>query len=73
MAHVRWELELYDDIADTIIQSAKEIGVKQLSGVGPADNILDWDGTALEAYDDMVKVRTEQGGEFSQIYHFQKG
>ena len=29
-----WELELYDDIADTIIQSAREIGVKQLKWGG---------------------------------------
>ena len=71
-----WELELYDDIADTIIQAAKEIGVKQLKwgGAWHIDNILDWDGTALEAYDDMVKVRTEQGRRvFTDMPHFQKG
>jgi peptidoglycan L-alanyl-D-glutamate endopeptidase CwlK len=75
-ARPSWELALYDDLADTIIKSAKEIGVKQLKwgGAWHIDNILEWDGTALEAYDDMVKVRTAQGRRvFTDMPHFQKG
>jgi len=67
---------LYDDLADTIIKSAKEIGVEQLKwgGAWHIDNILEWKGTALEAYDDMVKVRTDQGRRvFTDMPHFQKG
>jgi len=75
-ARPSWELALYDDLADTIIKSAKEIGVEQLKwgGAWHIDNILEWKGTALEAYDDMVKVRTDQGRRvFTDMPHFQKG
>jgi len=71
-----WELALYDDLADTIIKAAKEVGMSQLKwgGAWHIDNILDWDGTALEAYDDMVRVRTDQGRRvFTDMPHFQIG
>ena len=71
-----WEIKLYDDVADVMVKSAKEIGLTQLKwgGAWHIDNILDWDGTMLDAYNDYVDTRRKQGRTpFTDMPHFQKG
>ena len=73
---VCWELKFYDDVGDAIVKTAKDMGIKQLKwgGAWHIDNILDWDGTMLEAYNDYVKLRVSQDRTpFVDMPHFQKG
>ncbi len=73
---VCWELKFYDDVADAIVKTAKELNIKQLKwgGASHIDNILEWDGTMLEAYNAYVDLRRSQGRTpFVDMPHFQKG
>ncbi len=73
---VCWELKFYDDVADAIVKTAKEMGIKQLKwgGAWHIDNILEWDGTMLDAYNAYVDLRRSQGRTpFVDMPHFQKG
>ena len=73
---VCWELKFYDDVGDAIVKTAKDMGIKQLKwgGAWHIDNILEWNGTMLEAYNDYVKLRVSQNRTpFVDMPHFQKG
>jgi|TARA_R110000823_G_scaffold23643_5_gene70374 peptidoglycan LD-endopeptidase CwlK len=73
---VCWELKFYDDVGDAIVKTARELGIKQLKwgGAWHIDNILDWNGTLLEAHNAYVKLRVDQGRTpFVDMPHFQKG
>ena len=73
---VCWELKFYDDVGDAIVKTAKDMGIKQLKwgGAWHIDNILDWNGTLLEAHNAYVKLRVDQGRTpFVDMPHFQKG
>ena len=73
---VCWELKFYDDVGDAIVETAKGLGIKQLKwgGAWHIDNILEWDGTLLEAHNAYCKLRSDQGRTpFVDMPHFQKG
>lgn len=63
-----WELNLYDDIADAVKESAKKVGVGICWGAAwvtkshpyPMD-IRDWDGSMEDAMNAYVDLRRSQG------------
>ena len=73
-SRVCWELKFYDDVGDAIVMTAKDMGIKQLKwgGAWHIDNILEWDGTLLDAYNDYVDTRRKQGRTpFVDMPHFE--
>ena len=75
-SRVCWEIKFYDDVGDAIVKTAKELGIKQLKwgGAWHISNILEWDGTLLEAYSAYCKYKSDQGRTpFVDMPHFQKG
>lgn len=60
--NVRWEMNLYDDIADAFKVAAMEHDVKIRWGAAwHIDDIRDWDGTMQDATDEYVALRRSQG------------
>ena len=65
MAYVdggRWELNLYDDLADAMKECANMVGCKVRWGAAwHIDNIGEWDGTAEDAMNAYIDLRRSQG------------
>jgi len=59
---VRWELSLYDDIADAVKAAAQEQGVQiRWGGSWTTPDIAEYDGTMQDAMDEYIKIRRDQG------------
>jgi len=76
MAYVdggRWELNLYDEIADAMKTSAKELGVKIRWGAAwHIDDFGAYEGTAEEAMNEYIDLRRSQGRRpFIDAPHFE--
>ena len=76
MAYVdggRWELNLYDEIADAMKTSAKELGVKIRWGAAwYIDDFGAYEGTAEEAMNEYIDLRRSQGRRpFIDAPHFE--
>ena len=82
MAYVdggRWELNLYDEIADAMKEGAKAVGVGVCWGASWAVeghnypyNIAEWDGTMEAAMNSYVDLRRSQGKRpFIDAPHFE--
>jgi len=57
-----WELNLYDDIADAMAESARNNNVKIRWGAAwHVDSIADWDFTMQDAMNSYVDLRRAQG------------
>ena len=57
-----WELNLYDDIADAMMEAAKLEDVSVRWGAAwQIDNMADWDGTMEEAMNAYIDLRRSQG------------
>ena len=64
----RWELNLYDEIADAMKRGAEEVGVGvcwgaawAVEGHGYPFDIREWDGTMEDAMNAYVDLRRSQG------------
>ena len=58
----RWELNLYDEIADAMKNAAEECGVAVKWGAAwSVGDMRDWDGTMEEAMNAYVDLRRSQG------------
>lgn len=69
----RWELNLYDEIADAISESAKFENVKVRWGAAwTIDSIGDWNGTAQQAMESYIDTRRSQNRRpFIDAPHFE--
>ena len=69
----RWELNLYDEIADAMKTSAKELGVKLRWGAAwHIDDFGAYEGTAEEAMNAYIDLRRSQGRRpFIDAPHFE--
>ena len=69
----RWELKLYDEIADAMAEAAKAVSVKIRWGAAwHIDNIADYDGTMEDALKDYCRLRESQGKRpFIDAPHFE--
>jgi len=69
----RWELNLYDEIADAMKEAAEASGVKLRWGAAwTIDNIAAWDGTAENAMNSYIDTRRSQGRRpFIDAPHFE--
>lgn len=69
----RWELNLYDEIADAMKTSAKELGVKIRWGAAwHIDDFGAYEGTAEEAMNEYIDLRRSQGRRpFIDAPHFE--
>lgn len=57
-----WELNVYDEIADAMIQAGKELDVPLRWGAAwNIPNITKWDGTAEEAMSYYIDARRSEG------------
>ena len=57
-----WELNVYDEIADAVRESAIELDVPIRWGAAwSIDNLADWDGTAENAMNSYIDLRRSQG------------
>lgn len=70
---VCWELDMYDNLADAMKQSAIEKGVRIKWGAAwSIDCLNDWNGTAEEAMNSYVDLRRSQGRRpFIDAPHFE--
>ena len=68
-----WELNLYDEIADAVRESAIELDVPIRWGAAwSIDNLADWDGTAENAMNSYIDLRRSQGRRpFIDAPHFE--
>ena len=57
----RWELNLYDEIADAIRKSAIELGVNVRWGAAWHKTLNEWDGTAEDLMNEYIDLRRSQG------------
>jgi len=57
----RWELNLYDEIADAIRKAAIELGVKVRWGAAWHKTLNEWDGTAEDLMNEYIDLRRSQG------------
>jgi peptidoglycan LD-endopeptidase CwlK len=69
----RWELNLYDEIADAISESARFENVKVRWGAAwTIDSIGDWNGTAQQAMESYIDTRRSQNRRpFIDAPHFE--
>jgi peptidoglycan LD-endopeptidase CwlK len=69
----RWELNLYDEIADAMKEGAEAAGVKLRWGAAWTINDLGaWDGTAENAMNSYIDIRRSQGRRpFIDAPHFE--
>ena len=69
----RWELNLYDEIADAMKEGAEATGVKLRWGAAWTINDLGaWDGTAENAMNSYIDIRRSQGRRpFIDAPHFE--
>jgi len=70
---IRWELNLYDEIADAMREAAKDCGVKIRWGAAwHIDDFAAYDGTAEEAMNEYIDLRRSQGRRpFIDAPHFE--
>lgn len=69
---IRWELNLYDEIADAMLKAAKELGVTLRWGAAWHKNLNDWNGTAEDLMNEYVDLRRSQGRRpFIDAPHFE--
>ena len=69
----RWELNLYDEIADAMKEAAEAAGVKLRWGAAwTIDDLGAWDGTAENAMNSYIDIRRSQGRRpFIDAPHFE--
>ena len=69
----RWELNLYDEIADAMKEGAEATGVKLRWGAAwTIDDLGAWDGTAENAMNSYIDIRRSQGRRpFIDAPHFE--
>ena len=69
----RWELNLYDEIADAMKEGAEAAGVKLRWGAAwTIDDLGAWDGTAENAMNSYIDVRRSQNRRpFIDAPHFE--
>ena len=61
-AHVSWELNLYDDIADAMKRAARDVGLSvRWGGAWQVNDITVWQGTMEEAMLSYIDLRRSQG------------
>lgn len=61
-AHVSWELNLYDDIADAMKRAAREVGLSVRWGAAwQVNDITVWQGTMEDAMMSYIDLRRSQG------------
>lgn len=61
-AHVSWELNLYDDIADAMKKAAREVGLSVRWGAAwQVNDITVWQGTMEDAMMSYIDLRRSQG------------
>jgi peptidoglycan L-alanyl-D-glutamate endopeptidase CwlK len=58
---IRWELNLYDEIADAMRKAAIEEGVTIRWGAAWHKTLNEWDGTAEDLMNEYVDLRRSQG------------
>lgn len=58
---IRWELNLYDEIADAMKEAAKELGVTLRWGAAWHKTLNEWDGTAEDLMNEYIDLRRSQG------------
>jgi len=70
---IRWELNLYDEIADAMKAAANDLGVKVRWGAAwHIDNIGDFRGSAEDAMNGYIDLRRSQGRRpFIDAPHFE--
>ena len=69
---IRWELNLYDEIADAMLKAAKELGVTLRWGAAWHKNLNDWNGTAEDLMNEYIDLRRSQGKRpFIDAPHFE--
>ena len=69
---IRWELNLYDEIADAMRKAAKELGVTLRWGAAWHKNLTDWNGTAEDLMNEYIDLRRSQGRRpFIDAPHFE--
>jgi len=70
---IRWELNLYDEIADAMREAAKDCGVKIRWGAAwHIDDFGAYGGTAEEAMNEYIDLRRSQGRRpFIDAPHFE--
>lgn len=57
----RWELNLYDEIADAIRKAAVELEVNVRWGAAWHKTLNEWDGTAEDLMNEYIDLRRSQG------------
>lgn len=68
----RWELNLYDEIADAMLKAAKELGVSLRWGAAWHKSLNDWDGTAEDLMNEYIDIRRSAGRRpFIDAPHFE--
>ena len=69
----RWELKLYDEIADAMKLAAKDLGIPVRWGAAwHINNIAEYDGTMEDALNDYCDLRRSQGKRpFIDAPHFE--
>jgi peptidoglycan L-alanyl-D-glutamate endopeptidase CwlK len=72
-SRISWEITLYDDIADAMVEAAKEIGVGLRWGAAwHIPDITKYNGTMQEATDEYIDLRRSQGKRpFIDAPHFE--
>jgi peptidoglycan L-alanyl-D-glutamate endopeptidase CwlK len=69
---IRWELNLYDEIADAMLKASKELGVTLTWGAAWHRTLNSWDGTAEDLMNEYIDLRRSQGKRpFIDAPHFQ--
>ena len=69
---IRWELNLYDEIADAMLKAAKELGVTLRWGAAWHKNLNEWEGTAEDLMNEYIDLRRSQGKRpFIDAPHFE--
>ena len=72
-SRISWEITLYDDLADAMVEAAKEIGVGLRWGAAwHIPDITKYNGTMQEATDEYIDLRRSQGKRpFIDAPHFE--
>lgn len=69
---IRWELNLYDEIADAMLKASKELGVTLTWGAAWHRTLNSWDGTAEDLMNEYIDLRRSEGKRpFIDAPHFQ--
>lgn len=69
----RWELNLYDEIADAMAQAARDIGVSLRWGAAwSVSDVRQWNGTMEDAMNSYIDLRRSEGRRpFIDAPHFE--